>query len=887
MDENNKNIYLIDGNSLCYRAFYAIQDLRSSKGVPTNAIYGFISILRKLFKGYSPKRMAVVFDSKGPTERHKKFEEYKIHRKPMPEELIGQLGAINEVVTAHNIPIFQLAGYEADDIIATLAENATREGYDVTIVSNDKDALQLVGGGVKVLSLHTAGDVIYDKQQVIDKFGVPPEKMVDLMALMGDQSDNIPGVRGIGQVTAEKLIKEFGSLSAIYANLAGVKSDSVRGKLKEGEAEAVLSLDLARLNKTVPLIEFNAEKTVIGEPDKEKLAKLYEEFEFRKLLHEVLLEKNSEKEKGKYIIVEDPDLIKKSVGHVDKTGHVAFSLVKDPGDGNIQGFTFSYKEEEAFYISFKGDLGTIALVKKIFENADICKIGYDIKQDLLDLNREGIELKGPIFDILIADYLIDPSRSVYDISSISVRYLNYSILDEKNTAGWDKKGQATMDFSQAIEWTASCARSDVVMRLYDVMKKELSKKHLQELMDDVEMPLITVLKEMEKEGVRIDTEYLTKQSKIMDKRLDEITSKIYSLAGEKFNINSPKQLQVILYEKLDLPASKRTKTGMSTDESVLKKLAEVHELPKSLLEYRELNKLKTAYYDSLLSLVDEKTQKIHARFNQAVTATGRISSSEPNLQNIPIKTEIGREIRKAFVPSKKGNVLLAADYSQIELRILAHLAEDNRLIGAFEKGVDVHKFTASEIFGNSMDEVTDKMRQAAKTVNFGIIYGMSAFGLAKDLNIPVPKAQEFITAYFDRYRGVKTFIDKTIEEAAKKGYVTTLLNRRRYIPEIKSSNERLRSFAERVAINTPVQGSAADLVKLAMIKCFEKFEKTDIKMIIQVHDELVFDIPAVALDSTAKTVKKIMESIFELKVPLIVNLEAGKNWMEMEELGCL
>ena len=879
MSKKSKNIYLIDGTSLCYRAFYAIQELSTSKGMPTNAIYGFVNMLRKLIREYEPDMMAVVFDMAGPTVRHEKYEEYKVHRKPTPDELVDQIPRIKEIVEAYNVPICQMEGYEADDIIATIAEKAKKKGIDVTIVTNDKDALQLVDSKVKVLSPHTSGDKLYGDEEVKQKYGVAPGSMVELMALMGDSSDNIPGVRGVGQVTASKLVNEYGTVKSIYKNIENVSSKSVKKKLEEGKEDAELSRELVELDRKVP-VKFDLEETKLGEPDVERLVALFSEFEFEKFLREI---KPKEIVEGEYLCVDDEKEVKKLLSRLSKEKRIAIDLVRCQQDGSLEGVALSSKEGEAFFVPCTGKKSKAhKAVKDLLEEEKTEKIGYDLKKDVLDLRGCGIELGGPVFDVMLAEYLNEPSRARYDLSGIASRQLGYDLSEEG--AGWDDTGQATMDLTSAVEYRPGCERSDIILRLHGVLEPVLKKKKLEDLFRKVEMPLVKVLADMEEKGVGIDVKYLKKQSKELEKRLEQVSARIYKLAGEEFNINSPKQLQVILYEKLDLPVTKKTKTGASTDEAVLRKLAKFHELPAELLEYRELNKLKTAYYDSILNLVDKDNHRLHARFNQAVTATGRLSSSEPNLQNIPIKTPLGKEIRRAFLPAGKGKVLLAADYSQVELRILAHLSGDKKLIEAFKKEEDVHKYTASLIFDCKMDEVTGKMRAVAKTVNFGIVYGMSPFGLAKDLGIRLDEAQRFIDSYFSRYSGVKTFIEKTISEARKNGFVTTLLNRRRYIPEIKSDNDRIKGFAERAAVNTPVQGSAADLIKLAMIECHEAFKGSEVNMLIQVHDELVFEVPEKEAGSAAKKVKKIMEEVIDLKVPLVVDIESGANWLDMEEI---
>lgn len=882
MKTEEKNIYLIDGTSLCYRAFYAIRELTTSKGMPTNAIYGFISIVRKLIKDHVSGRMVMVFDLPGSTVRHEKFAEYKIHRKPMPEELVEQIPRIKDVIRAYGIPICELAGYEADDIIATLAETAKNRGMDVTIVTPDKDAMQLVDGRVKVLNLHGPEERVYGPIEVREKFGVDPSAMPDLMALMGDTSDNIPGVKGIGQVTASKLVKEYGSLKSLYEQLDKISSDTLKKKLEAGRGIAELSLELVTLDRHVP-VETDVEGLLPKAPDIDRLSKLFREFEFMKLLREI----SPRTEEGileHKVLCSDED-VRAALDRIKLSKEAVFCSVGIPGSSGLGGVAFSIGSFEAVFFPNRGVSGRT--LKDILEDEGIRKIGHDIKNEIRVLRGAGMGIEGPFFDVMIADYLVDPSVTKHDLSSIAVKMGGSGLEDRSKIDPVDETGQVFMDLScrPGYEVTEGCQKADLIRRIHVRLERELEEKDLASLFYEVEMPLVNVLVSMEEDGVALNTNYLKLLSSDMERKLDEVTSRVYALAGEEFNINSPKQLQKVLFEKLRLAPGRRTKTGASTDESVLKNLAVKHELPRCLLEYRELSKLKSAYYDSLLSLVDPDTGILQARFNQAVTATGRLSSSEPNLQNMPIKTERGREIRRAFIPRSPERSILAADYSQIELRILAHLSGDEKLIGAFSKGEDVHRSTASLIFAVPTDQVDDRMRSAAKTVNFGVIYGMGPYKLASDLEISVREAEAFIASYFGRYEGVRDFIETTIDRVRKDGFVTTLLNRRRYIPEINAKNERIRSFAERIAVNTPVQGSAADLIKIAMIRVFNRLHGEDARMIIQVHDELVFDVPKISLQEIAGEVRKIMESVMDLKVPLKVDVEAGPNWCDMEKIA--
>ncbi|MDD5448968.1 MAG: DNA polymerase I [Candidatus Omnitrophica bacterium] len=882
----NKKLFLIDGNSFCYRAFYAIRNLSNSKGQPTNAVYGFITMLNKLLKAEMPDYLAVAFDMKGPTFRHKKFDEYKITRKPMPDDLVCQLPLIKEVLEAYRIPIYEMQGYEADDILATIARKATAESIDTFIVTGDKDALQLVDDHVKVYNTHKDG-LIFDAEKIEQEFKVGPERIIDLIALMGDSSDNIPGVLGIGEKTAVQLISEFGSLEDLFSNLEKIKSQSKRELLKKYRERAEMSKDLARLDYDVP-IKVDFETMKVKNADTARLAEMFRELEFKTLLEQVTVRKEL---KADYRMIA-PQGLSDFLKRLSAQKIFAFDFETtsaSPLQASLVGVSFCWKTGEAEYLDFGGQQGidldsALKDLKPIFEDPSIKKIGQNIKYETMVLTNYGIRLEGIYFDTMIASYLLNPSKTTHNLGAISLEYLNHKMVDISDLIG-KGKNQITMDKVEPQRVCRYCCEdSDVTFRLKAILEKELKDKGLFELFSEVEMPLVNCLAGMELAGVSLDTEYLKKMSDSMHKKLDELTAKIYETACCEFNINSPKQLQEILFVKLKLPCVKRTKTGMSTDEEVLCKLAVKHILPRLLLEYRELAKLKSTYIDALPRLIHTSTKRVHTSFNQTVTSTGRLSSSEPNLQNIPIKTEMGREIRKAFIPKDKGSFIVSADYSQIELRILAHLSGDETLIKAFKEGLDVHRHTASLIFDTKEPAITDEQRSQAKTVNFGIIYGMSAYGLSKDLGIEVAKAQAFIDSYFERYPKVKTFINDCIEKARNDGFVTTLLNRRRYIPEINSENMNIRMFAERTAINTPIQGSAADLIKAAMIGICRELAAGRLSslMVLQVHDELVFEAPKDELKPVMDLVKNRMEGIMKLSVPVRVNISFGKNWLEQK-----
>ena len=889
-----EKLFLIDGNSYCYRAFYAIKELRNSKGKPTNAVYGFILMLKKLLEKEKPAYIGVAFDLKGPTFRHEQFEDYKAHRKPMPDDLVSQMSLIKETIAAYNIPIFEKQGFEADDVLATIAKKMSRLGIEVYIVTGDKDMLQIVDKNVKVYSAHK--DVlIYDSETVKEKYsGLGPENITDFIALAGDTTDNIPGVAGIGEKTAIELIKEFGSLDNLYKNLDKITSEPRKKMLSEQEDSARMSKELATVDSDVP-IEIDADAMRVRGPDSEKLLSIFKEMEFKSFAREIASCNSNVHKEADYKTIACAGDFKDFIGELKTKKEFVLDIEttsERPMEANLVGISFCWKEGEAYYVALGSGQGArgvdlkaaIKELKPILENENIKKIGQNIKYDKLVLSNYGIEVSGISYDTMIASYLLNPSRMSHGLDDIAFEYLDHKMASIDELLGTGKK-KVTMDMVDIEKVSMySCEDSDVTMRLKNVFEKEILKKELEALFRDIELPLVEVLGKMEKNGIKIDVDFLKEASSDMENELSVLIKEIYRIAGEEFNINSPKQLSHILFEKLGLPVVKKTKTGASTDVEVLERLSSLHPLPKELLRYRELSKLKSTYVDALPELINKKTGRLHTSFNQAVTATGRLSSSNPNLQNIPIKTEEGRKIRKAFI-GESGNFIMSADYSQIELRILAHLSKDPELVSAFENNRDVHTHTASLIFGVNENEVTPEMRGNAKTVNFGIIYGISAFGLSKGLNIDPGSAQQFIDSYFERYPRVRVYMEDKIEEARSSGYVTTLFNRRRYIPEIKTGGMREQQQAERIAINTPVQGSAADLIKIAMINIHRKMKKNNFKslMTLQVHDELVFEVPEDELDKMKKLVKEEMEGAVKLSVPVKVSVQYGKNWLEMEE----
>ena len=885
---------LIDGNSFCYRAFYAIRELRSSAGEPTNAIYGFITMLEKVLNDVKPDGVALAFDLKGPTFRHKRFENYKIQRSPMPEDLVRQMPLIKEVVAAMNIPLFEKEGYEADDIIATAAHNLEKGGHETFIVTGDKDMLQLVTQKVKVLNPQKENS-IYGEAQVKERYGVEPGRVIELVGLMGDASDNIPGVPGIGEKTARKLIEELRTLEGVLKNIPKIKGDKLKENLEKYKEQARLSRELAILDSQVP-IKIDAEILKRREPDAEKLCVLYKRFEFRSLLKELPSgeTKNAEDPGLDYRLIADKKAFEALKAKLASKKEWAFDFETtgvNPFLAEPVGISFSFKEKEAFYISFSKTKGLSAAqclnsLKTLFEDKSIRKIGQNIKYEILILKNFGITPAGVHFDTMVASYCLNPAKPNHNLDDIAMEHLGIRITDIKELIG-EGRAQITMDKVDLEKvYRYGCQDSDVTFRLSKLLYQKLREKGLLELFEAMEMPLVSVLADMEFAGVAIDEKLLAGLSKEMEKSLAQLTVKIHEAAGTEFNIGSPKQLGEILFEKLKLPVVKRTKTGASTDVGVLLELSEIHPLPKEILKFRELSKLKSTYVDALPLLVNPKTKRVHTSFNRTVTATGRLSSSDPNVQNIPVRTEEGRKIRRAFVASSKDAVLISADYSQIELRVLAQLSGDENLIKAFREGADIHRFTAGLIFNLDIKKVTDSMREQAKTVNFGVLYGMGPFSLAKTLKISHEAARDFIKAYFDRYPRVKGFLDETIERAKKDGFVSTYFKRRRYIPEILSQDVRSRNFAERTAINAPVQGTASDIIKIAMNRIAERLKKEKFKaaMILQVHDELLFEAPKPEEKKLITLVKKEMQGAVSFNVPMDVSVKAGSNWLDMEDV---
>lgn len=885
---------MIDGNSFCYRAFYAIPALTNSGGEPTNAIYGFVAMLRKLMQDHKPDHLAVCFDRKEPTFRHERYQDYKAHRKPMPEELVRQIEPIKEFCRLSNIALFEKAGYEADDVIGTLALLGKKEGRRVFIVTGDKDAFQLVDERIKVLQPHR-DNLVFDREKVRERFdGLGPEKVVDILALMGDASDNIPGVPGIGEKTAIKLVKEFGSVEGLLENLEKLSSEKQKQKIRENAEDLKMSKMLATIDTAVPLaIDWDTIRT--GEPDHEALAAFFKRYEFRGFLRDETAQGGKTEENRRYKMIHTTQELKALAKELRKAGTFSFdteTTSRDPMVAELVGMSFAWEALAAFYVPVscgKHREGRIPvgealeLLRPVLEDAKIQKQGQNIKYDKIVMERAGVLLHGISFDTMIASYLINPVKRDHNLDDISLEYLNVKKIPTESLIGKGTQQTSMAEVPLEAITEYACEDADCVFRLVPILAGKLKELQLQDVFKNIEMPLAGVLGKMEMNGVALDLPFLRKLSEKAAEEIAVLEKGIFEEIGKPFNLDSPKQLAEVLFVQLKLPASKKTKTGYSTDASVLEKLALSYELPRKILEYRERSKLKSTYLDALPAMVNPTTHCVHTSFNQTTTDTGRLSSSEPNLQNIPVKSEAGHMIRKAFIPRKRSGgkgKILAADYSQIELRILAHFSQDPALIRAFEEDRDIHAFTATLLYGVKETEVTREMRNAAKTINFSIVYGKTSYGLAQDLHITIQEADRFIRDYFARYAKIRDFLESQKEKAKRDGFLTSLLGRRSYFPNIHASNLQLRQYAERAAINAPLQGSAADLIKIAMIAIQTRLEKehSESLMIMQVHDELVFDAPEDEVKPLAALVKKEMESAYGLKVPLKVGISVGETW---------
>jgi DNA polymerase-1 len=883
-------LYLIDGSSYIYRAYYAIRHLSSPRGFPTNALYGFTQMLLKVLKDRSPGHVAVIFDAGRHTFRNDLYPDYKANRLAMPEDLRPQIAPIKEMVRAFNIPALELAGFEADDIIGTIARDCEAKGVDVIVVTGDKDLMQIVSDRVRLL------DTMKEKEsgipEVEERFGVGPERVTDILGLAGDSSDNIPGVPGIGEKTAIKMIQEYGDLDSLLERAAEVKG-KIGEKLREFADQARLSRRLATIDRRVP-IEYAFADFALTPPDNGRLNELFKEYGFTTLIKD--LSSTATLSSQEYRTITDGDAFRELLGRLREAEAFAVDLETtslNTLEAEIVGISLSLSDHEACYIPV-GHISPDAVgqlpreevlnaLASILTDPASRKIGQNIKYDYQVLRRAGIEMEGVWCDTMIASYLLNPARSSQGLDSLAAEFLDHRMISFEEVAG---KGKEQVNFANVPVEKASvysCEDADATWLLHRLFLPRLTDAGMEELFFELEMPLVKILAEMELAGVLLDLPLLRKLSDGFGEQLSGLERDIFRLAGTEFNINSPKQLGEVLFERMQLPVGKktRTKSGWSTNVDELERLAEEHEAARLILSYRSLAKLKSTYTDALPKLVEESTGRVHTSYNQAVTNTGRLSSSEPNLQNIPVRSEEGRKIRHAFV-APEGSLLLSADYSQIELRVLAHLSEDRVFCDAFARDEDIHTRTASEVFGLFPEMVTPEMRRQAKTINFGVIYGQGAFSLARQLGVARRVAEEFIASYKERHSGAMAFLDACVRGAEEKGYVTTILGRRLPIPDIGSGNGNVRSFAQRNAINYPIQGSAADIIKKAMVIVFERIRREGLKsrLIMQVHDELVFEVPEEESVIMEKLVRHSMEHALALRVPLRVDINHGRNWSE-------
>ncbi len=883
----NNRLFLIDTSAYFYRAYFALPPLSNSAGLPTNAIYGFTTMILKLLYQHQPSHIAAVLDRPEPTFRHKAYDQYKANRAVMPDDLQVQIPHIKEVIEAFNIRAVEKAGFEADDIIGTLARRAEAEGCEVVIISGDKDLCQLISPQITMLD--TMKDKVMDRAAVEAKYGLGPEHIVDMLALTGDSSDNVPGVPGIGPKTAQSLLAQYGSLDGIYEHLDEVTQKKARSALEEHREQAYLSKQLVTIDTDVQ-IDCDWRDCTLTPPDAPALQELYKNFEFTRL-QKASTANEPRPEKNYRALIEPHELeeLYKKLNSLESFTFDFETTSQFPMLADIVGISFAWSDHEAVYVplahqglSNQPDLGEVlSRLKPILENPTIGKVGHNIKYEYIILKRNGIDLQGISCDTMVASYVINPSRYRHNLDDVALDRLNHTMISFKDVAGSGKK-QITFDLVPLKSAVAyACEDSDITRMLCELLLPQVRSDGFEELFRNMEMPLVEVLADIEMAGVKIDSQRLGVLSREFHSRLDEIEQRIYTLAGVQFNINSPKQLGEVLFEKLCLPVVKKTKTGYATDVDTLNELAHMHPLPKTVLEYRSLAKLVSTYVDALPELINPATGRVHTSYNQTVTATGRLSSSDPNLQNIPIRTEEGIRIREAFV-GEPGCTILSADYSQIELRILAHMSGDAMLTDAFLKDEDIHARTAAEIWGSAGAEMNAQRRRDAKVINFGIIYGMSAYGLSQQLGIAPKKAQEYIDQYFLRYKGVQTFFDTLLDKAHANEYVETLMNRKRFLPDINAKNQQVRKFAERTAINAPIQGTAADLIKIAMLNIHRRLQAEGLKsrMIMQVHDELVFEVPEAELELMAALVKHEMESVYAMRVPLKVDVGWGETWRD-------
>lgn len=916
-----KRLFLLDAMALIYRAYYALNKNPriSSKGVNTSAVMGFANTLYDVLLREKPDYIAVATDMAAPTLRHLEYSEYKAQREAMPDALSQSIPLIYQLIEAFNIPLLGIEGYEADDLIGTLAMQAANQGYDVFMMTADKDFGQLVTDKIKIYKPARMGNgaEVLGVDEVCEKFGIKhPTQLVDILGIWGDASDNIKGIPGLGEVAARALIAQFGSIENMIANVDSIEKEGWRKKVIENADQALASKHLARIITDAP-VNFDADAFRYSQPDREKLKNLLHELEFKTFADRIFSgplfaqdasDKQEKEVQGDLFSTADKSSNIQSIEHeyrliekVEDRMHLLGLLRRssafcfdtettglNPHEAELVGISFAVVQGQAYYIavpeSYIETLALLAEFKDVFENPEILKIGHNLKYDITILRYYDIDVNGALFDTMIAHYLLEPDQR-HNMDFLSVRYLSYTPVSIESLIGKKGKGQLSMrSLPPAEVKDYACEDADVTLKLLGVLKPLLQKDGLSDLFQNIEMPLVPVLVSMESEGVKLDVRALDEYSLELAQEISELEKEIYTLSGRSFNLNSPKQLGEVLFDEMKLVEKpKKTATGQySTGEEILQKLAGKHPVIDKMLDYRSLSKLKSTYVDALPLLVSPRTGRLHTSYNQTVTVTGRLSSTNPNLQNIPIRTDKGREIRRAFIPRSDDHVLVSADYSQIELRIIASLSGDSAMIEDFSMGKDIHTATASRIYGITDSEVNSEMRRKAKMVNFGIIYGISAFGLSERMRIPRHEAAEIIEQYFRMYPGIRTFMDQAIEKARENGYVETIMGRRRYLPEIHSANVQMRQFAERNAINAPIQGSAADLIKIAMVKMHQSFLQSAFKsrMILQVHDELVFDVLKSEEEHVRAVIRDIMENAVHLNVPLVIEMSSGRNWLE-------
>ena len=887
---DNKKLMIIDGSSLLHRAFYALPLLTTKEGIYTNGVYGFLTMFYRIKEEYDPAYICVAFDKKGPTFRHKQYKEYKGTRSKSPSELAQQFPIIRDVLRAMNVVVLEMDEYEADDIAGTLAKLGEDDNLEPILVTGDKDYLQLATDITKVLITKKGISEmeIFDREKIEEVYGISPTDLIDLKGLMGDKSDNIPGVPGIGEKTGLKLIKEYKNIEGVYENIDNISGKKLKENLIDNEAIAYMSRTLGRIITNVTL-EASIEDLKVQEPNYEELLKIYEGFEFKSLVNKIPSEYGLVEEEIDFHIkhqdMKEEDF-KSILKMIKDKGKFAFKFLIDNWnyiEDEVLAVAIKVEDEPTFYIDLKDSLDSFTRdFKDVFQSKDIEKIGYSIKDDIIVLFRLDIQIENYTFDPKIAQYLINPSQNDYSINNLSVEYINYYGIDEEALLGKGKKKKDFNDITEEEKRDYLSYILQVVFKLEPIIMGLLKEQDMEDLYKEVENPLIEVLANMEYVGFKIDKEALVELGEKYRKEIEEISSEIYELAGMEFNINSPKQVGEVLFDRLELPVIKKTKTGYSTSVEVLEKLQGQHPIIDKILRHRQIVKLKSTYIDGYINLINPEDGKIHSSFNQTITTTGRISSTEPNLQNIPIRTEDGKLIRKAFIASGEDYKLVDADYSQIELRVLAHISKDGKMLEAFREEVDIHKKTASEVFHVDLDDVTPELRSNAKAVNFGIVYGISDYGLSRDLNISRKEAKEYIDNYLENYKDIRKFMVDIVEEGKDKGFVATLLHRRRYIPELQAKNFNVRSFGERIAMNTPIQGSAADIIKVAMVEVYRAIKKNGLKskLILQVHDELIIEAHKDEIEEVKSLVKDLMEGAVTLDIPLKVDIETGDSWYD-------